>query len=51
MTVTCVNLGVDDPFELVIIQGGSGETDTISERNIFFNEIDNMVKKIKKYLY
>ena len=43
------NIGVDDPFELVIIQGGSGETDTISERNIFFNEIDNMVKKVKKY--
>ena len=43
------NIGVDDHFELVIIQGGSGETNTISERNIFFNEIDSMVKKIKKY--
>lgn len=43
------NIRVDGPYELVVIQGGSGETDTKSERNIFFNEIDEMIKSIRKY--
>ena len=43
------NIRVDGPYELVIIQGGSGETDTKSERKIFFNEIDEMIKSIKRY--
>ena len=30
------NLGAEKPFELVIFQGGSGETETVSERNFFF---------------
>ena len=29
------NLGVKKPFQLVIFQGGSGETNTAYERNIF----------------
>ena len=40
------NLGAKKPFELVIFQGGSGETDTISEREIFSNAVKNIVKKI-----
>ena len=43
------NIGVDAPFELVVIQGGSGETDTDSERKIFFKEVDEMVKNIKSH--
>ena len=43
------NIRVDGPYELVIIQAGSGETDTKSERKIFFNEIDEMIKSIKRY--
>jgi hypothetical protein len=41
------NLGADKPFQLVILQGGSGETNTIEERNIFANEINTMVSKIQ----
>ena len=41
------NLGVDEPFQLVIFQGGSGETNTEKERNIFAQEIEKIVKKIK----
>ena len=29
------NLGAEKPFELVILQGGSGETNSLRERNIF----------------
>ena len=43
------NIRVDEPYELVVIQGGSGETDTKSERKIFFNEIDKMIKSIRQY--
>ena len=41
------NLGVDESFQLVIFQGGSGETNTEKERNIFAQEIEKIVKKIK----
>ena len=41
------NLGVDEPFQLVIFQGGSGETTTEKERNTFAQEIEKIVKKIK----
>ena len=40
------NLGADDPFELVVLQGGSGETNTLKEKKIFANEIEVMVNKI-----
>ena len=40
------NLGSKKPFELVIFQGGSGETDTILERKIFSEAIKNAVEKI-----
>ena len=40
------NLGADDPFELVVLQGGSGETNTKKERKIFANEVELMVNKI-----
>jgi len=40
------NLGADDPFELVVLQGGSGETNTKKERKIFVNEVGLMVNKI-----
>ena len=40
------NLGVSEPFQLVIFQGGSGETDTVRERRIFAREVSEMVKKI-----
>ena len=42
------NLGVDDPFELVIIQGGSGEINTKKERKMFANEIEVMVNKVNE---
>ena len=42
------NLGADKPFELVIFQGGSGETNTEAERLIFSDEIKKVVKKIHK---
>lgn len=41
------NLGVKKPFQLVIFQGGSGETNTVNERNIFSNEVSKIVKKIQ----
>lgn len=40
------NIGADQPFQLVILQGGSGETNTKSERKIFSNEIKKAVNKI-----
>ena len=40
------NLGAEKPFQLVILQGGSGESNTKEERNNFANEINIMVKKI-----
>ena len=42
------NLGADDPFELVVIQGGSGETNTRKERKMFANEIEVMVNKVNE---
>ena len=42
------NLGAEKPFELVIIQGGSGETLTEEERIIFANEADKMIKKVNQ---
>jgi hypothetical protein len=42
------NLGAKKPFQLVIFQGGSGETNTQSERRIFSNEVEKAVKKIKE---
>ena len=41
-----VNLGAEKPFELVILQGGSGESNTIEERKIFAAETDIMIEKI-----
>lgn len=43
------NIGAKKPFQLVILQGGSGETNTKSERKIFSNEIKKMVKKVHEY--
>jgi hypothetical protein len=43
-----INLGAEKPFQLVILQGGSGETNTKVERKIFAKEVDLMVKKIHK---
>ena len=34
------------PFELVIIQGGSGETDTKSERKVFSDSVEEIVNKV-----
>ena len=42
------NLGAEKPFQLVILQGGSGETNTKAERKIFAKEVDLMVEKIHK---
>ena len=41
------NLGVKKPFQLVIFQGGSGETNTVNERSIFSDEVSKIVKKIQ----
>ena len=41
------NLGLKKPFQLVIFQGGSGETNTVNERNIFSDEVSKIVKKIQ----
>ena len=40
------NLGAEKPFELVIFQGGSGETDTASERKIFSDTVKKVIKTI-----
>ena len=40
------NIGANKPFQLVIFQGGSGETNTKSERKIFLNEVEKVVNKI-----
>lgn len=40
------NLGAEKPFELVIFQGGSGETDTASERKIFSDTVKKIIKTI-----
>lgn len=42
------NLGAEKPFELVIFQGGSGETDTFSERKIFSETLKKVIKTINK---
>ena len=40
------NLGAEKPFQLVIFQGGSGETNTASERKTFSRTVKNFVNKI-----
>ena len=40
------NIGADQPFQLVIFQGGSGETNSKAERKIFSNEVEKIVNKI-----
>jgi hypothetical protein len=40
------NIGANKPFQLVIFQGGSGETNTKLERKIFSNEVEKVVNKI-----
>ena len=40
------NLGAKKPFQLVIFQGGSGETDTLVERDLFSDTTANVIKKI-----
>ncbi len=40
------NLGVEKPFQLVIFQGGSGETNTNEERKTFGKEVKKIVNKI-----
>ena len=42
------NLGAKKPFQLVIFQGGSGETDTVSEREIFADTAKDVIKTIQK---
>ena len=41
-----INLGALEPFELVILQGGSGEANTISERKDFSLKAKEMIEKI-----
>jgi hypothetical protein len=41
-------IGAKKPFELVILQGGSGETDTKKERDIFAKEVKKNITKIRK---
>ena len=41
-------MGAEKSFELVILQGGSGETNTVDERNDFAHEAKAMIKKIHK---
>ena len=41
------NIGAAYPFELVILQGGSGEAGTPDERKIFASKVKSMVKKIR----
>ena len=40
------NLGAEEPFELVILQGGSAEANTISERKDFSLKAKAMIEKI-----
>ena len=40
------NLGAKKPFELVILQGGSGEANTANEREDFALKAKSMIKKI-----
>ena len=42
------NLGAEKSFELVILQGGSGETNTPQERKVFANKANEMIEKIHK---
>ena len=42
------NLGAEKPFQLVIFQGGSGETDTASERKIFADTAKDVINTINK---
>ena len=42
------NLGAKKPFQLVIFQGGSGETDTPSERKIFADTSKDVINTIHK---
>ena len=42
------NIGADQPFQLVIFQGGSGEANSKLERKIFSNEVEKVVDKIHK---
>jgi len=42
------NLGAENPFQLVIFQGGSGETDTASERKIFSDTTIEVINTIHK---
>jgi hypothetical protein len=42
------NLGAEKSFELVIFQGGSGETDTDSERKIFADTTKDVINTIRK---
>jgi hypothetical protein len=42
------NLGAAKPFELVIFQGGSGETDSDSERKIFADTTKDVINTIRK---
>ena len=42
------NLGAEKPFELVIFQGGSSETDTALERKIFSDAVKKVVKTINQ---
>ena len=38
ITQSIINLGAKKPFQLVIFQGGSGETDTLKERDLFLKQ-------------
>lgn len=42
------NLGAEKPFQLVIFQGGSGETDSASERKIFADTTKDVINTIHK---
>ena len=46
ITLNYKNLGAEKPFELVIFQGGSGETDTVSERKIFADTTKDVINII-----
>lgn len=40
------NLGAEKPFQLVIFQGGSGETGTFTERDLFSDTTASVINKI-----